>query len=64
MNLKNKLNNYEVITNQDLYNNFTKVELVQLLCQLQSRQVMDKKYFHNYLSSFIRIKKENENAKQ
>jgi hypothetical protein len=62
MNLKNKLNNYEVITNQDLYNNFTKVELVQLLCQLQSRQVMNKKYFHNYLSSFIRIKKEKTNA--
>jgi len=58
MNLKNKLNNYEVITNKDLYDNFTKVELVQLLCQFQSKQVMNKEYFHNYLSSFIRIKKE------
>jgi len=58
MNLKNKLNNYEVITNKDLYDNFTKVELVQLLCQFQSKQVMHKGYFHNYLSSFIRIKKE------
>ncbi len=58
MNLKNKLNNYEVITNQDLYDNFTKVELVQLLCQFQSRQVINKEYFHNYLSLFIRIKKE------
>ena len=58
MNLKDKLKAYQPITNKDLYDNFTKVELAQLLCQFQSKQIMHKGYFHNYLSSFIRLKKE------
>ena len=58
MNLKDKLKAYQPITNKDLYDNFTKTELAQLLCQFQSRQIMHKGYFHNYLSSFIRLKKE------
>ena len=58
MKFKDKLKAYQPITNKDLYDNFTKIELAQLLCQFQSRQVMHKGYFHNYLSSFIRLKKE------
>ena len=61
MKLKDKLKAYQPITNKDLYDNFTKIELAQLLCQFQSRQIMHKGYFHNYLSSFIRLNMSNRN---
>lgn len=53
MSLKNKLKEYKEITVKDLYHNFTKVELSQLLINFQSRQVTHKEFFHNYLALYM-----------
>tara|TARA_R100001129_G_scaffold33086_1_gene22264 strand:- start:503 stop:691 length:189 start_codon:yes stop_codon:yes gene_type:complete len=53
MKLKDKLKAYQPITIQELYDNFTKVELAQLLINFQARQVTHKGFFHNYLALYM-----------